>query len=236
MSGHSKWSNIKHRKGAQDAKRAKVFTKLLKVVRVAVREGGTDPETNASLRLAIERAKSFNVPKDTIERALSKDDDVVIEEVTLDAIGPGKSQIIIECTTDNKNRTIPDMRSILEKTNGKLAQDGAARWAFSRSGFITLAADAVSDTDELLLSLIDEGAQDIRKEDGSLVIITAPDAFARVLTAVQKKGLVVEDATLGWDPTQRVDLSEEDQVRLEKLIDALDDHDDVQTVWTNGSS
>lgn len=235
MAGHSKWANIKHRKGAQDAKRAKVFTKLLKAVRVAVREGGSDPELNAGLRLAIERAKSFNVPKDTIERALQKDDESQIEEVVLDAIGPGKTQLIIECATDNRNRTIPEIRSLLERGSGKLAQDGAARWAFSRVGFVSVPQKNVEDPDELLLELIDLGAQDIRKDDDVFTVITDPTAFAQVHDAVAEKSFEILDASLGWDPTQTVSLEEADEQRLEKLMDALDDHDDVQTVFNNAA-
>lgn len=233
MAGHSKWANIKHRKGAQDAKRAKVFTKLLKAVRIAVREGGPDPELNAGLRLAIDRAKAFNVPKDTIERALKKDDTEVIEELVLDAIGPGKSQIIIECATDNKNRTIPEIRNLLEKAGGKLAQDGAARWAFRRVGLITLEESSRIDPDDLLLKLIDAGATDIRKEDGLFVVLTAPDSFAQVHDAIQKQDIRVADATLGWDVEQGASPTDAEHEKLLRLIELLDDHDDVQAVWTN---
>lgn len=236
MSGHSKWSNIKHRKGAQDAKRAKVFTKLLKVIQIAVREGGSDPVLNAKLRLAIDRAKSFNVPNNTIDRALNKDDAAIVEEVTLDAIGPGSVQIIIECATDNRKRSIPEIRSLLEKSNGKLAQDGAARWAFLRTGIILLEPEVTIDPDELLLDLIDAGAKDIETEEGSLVITTEPDALMRVEKLIREKNLPMVDVTLGWIPTQTVDLSSNDMDQLTALIDALDDHDDIVMVWSNASA
>jgi len=233
MSGHSKWSNIKHRKGAQDAKRAKVFTKLLRAIQLAVRDGGNDPEMNAQLRYAIGRAKSFNVPKDTIDRALKKNEGVQLEELTFDAIGPGGVQMIIECVSDNKNRTVSEVRSIVEKNGGKLAQDGAARWAFTRAGLVVVELSEETDKDELLLSLLDCGADDVREEEDSFVAITDPTKFTQILGKIEAAGVSVADSMLGWDSNQKAAISEDDREKLEKLSDLLDDHDDVQAVWSN---
>jgi len=233
MSGHSKWSNIKHRKGAQDAKRAKVFTKLLRAIQLAVRDGGNDPEMNSTLRMAIDRAKSFNVPKDTIDRALKKNEGEQLEEITLDAIGPGGTQMIIECVSNNKKRTVPELRNIVEKGGGKLAQDGAARWAFTRAGLVVVELSEKTDKDELLLSLLDCEANDIREEEGSFVAITDPTKFIQILKKIEASGIPIADSMLGWDINQKADINESDKEKVEKLSDLLDDHDDVQAVWSN---
>src|SRR3989344_7285686 len=168
MSGHSKWSTIKHQKGANDAKRAKMFTRLLRGIQLAVREGGSDPTANAALRTAIERAKAYNVPKDTIARALAKDSGRELSELSLDAIGPGGVQLIVECATDNRNRTLAEVRHLIEKTGGKVGQEGTARWAFSRRGLIVVNPQG-SDRDTATLALVDAGADDV-VEDGAMLV------------------------------------------------------------------
>lgn len=233
MSGHSKWANIKHRKGAQDAKRAKVFTRLLRTIQLAVREGGSDPQMNASLAVAIERAKSFNVPKDTIERALTKNEEETLEELVLEAIGPGGAQLIIECATNNKNRTLPDIRSLVEKCGGKLVQSGAAQWVFARKGFVIVERDQEQDADAAMLTLIDAGAEDVREDEGVLIAVTQVKNLAALARAARDHDFVVADATLGWDVKQPAELTESDHEKLAALVEALEEHEDVQSVWTN---
>ena len=234
MAGHSKWANIKHRKGAQDKKRAQLFTKLIRAVRVAAQEGGPDPDTNATLAVAIERAKAFNVPKETIARALSKEEGERVQELAFDAIGPGGVQIIIECATDNPNRTISEVRHLVEKRHGKITQHGAARWAFRRAGMVFLPKEQVEDEEAATLALIDAGVDDVLSEEGALVALTDPAMLAQVAQQIRDRGFPVADAMLGWHPTHRAEpLPPESAQRLRQLCDALEEHPDVQAVWTN---
>jgi YebC/PmpR family DNA-binding regulatory protein len=232
MSGHSKWSTIKHQKGANDAKRAKVFTRLLRGIQLAVREGGSDPEKNAALRTAIERAKAQNVPKDTIERALTKNDAKELVEVAFDAIGPGGTQMIIECATNNRNRTVAEIRHLLEKQGAKVGQEGSARWAFSRRGLVFV-DPAGADADDVALALVEAGADDVVEDGTTLLGLTKPEQLAQISTAARDAGLAVSDAALGWHPAQTVTLHDADAERLQSLISAIEDHDDVQSVWVN---
>lgn len=235
MSGHSKWSTIKHKKGVKDQKRAQVFTKLIKAVTVAAQEGGSDPVVmNSKLRLAIERAKSFNVPKERLERALKKDENVVLSSFMLDAIGPGGITMIIEGTTDNKNRTISEMRHLLEKYGAKMTQEGAARWAFSRQGVLAVEKSSDAEKNEALeLSIIGAGAEDIREQDEQFDVIVPTESLDTVRKNIAEAGISVADAALAWIPQQTTPLSPADKVTLDKLVEELDDHADVQVVWTN---
>lgn len=234
MSGHSKWSTIKHQKAANDKKRGQLFTKLIRAVRAASREGGADPATNAKLRLAIDRAKVFNVPKDNIERALSQSDGEAIETFAFDAIGPGGVTMIIEGSTDNRNRTLSEVRHLLTQHGAKLAQEGSARWAFSRRGLLNVERGAGGKNDEeLMLTLIAAGAEDVVEKEDAFEVIVPQETFDAFRKNLAERNIPVADATLGWVPQQSVDPAPQDRTTLEKIVLDLDDHQDVQSVWTN---
>ena len=234
MSGHSKWANIKGRKEAQDKKRAQVFTKLTRAIVAAAREGSPDPETNAKLRLAIDRARSFNVPKDNIERAIRREGSEIVESFAIDAIGPGGINVLIEGATSSRNRTISDLRHLLQVNGGKIAEGGGAHWAFERKGLLTIERGAdEKDSDELTLAAIESGAEDVRESDEALEVIVPPESLDRVKQALEGNGVPVADATLGWVPRQTVALAQDQRAEAEKLFTALDDHEDVQAIWSN---
>ncbi len=230
MSGHNKWSGIKHRKEAQDAKRSKIFTRIGKEIAVAVQSGGTDPVTNNALRIAIDHARKANMPKDNIDRAISRGsgvDGARIEEVTYEAMGPGGAALMIACATDNTNRTLTDIKTILKKNNGKFVPAGSIAFHFDYVGYITMPSDATGAAE---LSAIDAGAEDVIAEGDTLTIITKPQNLHTVLAALPGN---TDEARLVYSPTQTVRLSPEDTTAYAELYNLLDAHDDVTEIFDN---
>jgi YebC/PmpR family DNA-binding regulatory protein len=236
MSGHNKWSGIKHRKEAQDTKRAAVFTKFGRLITIAAREGA-DPEMNFKLRLAIDNARSYNMPKDNIDRAIKAGagtgkDGAIIEEVVYEAYGPGQVALLIEGLTDNKNRAVSEIKSLLTKNNGKFVPSGSVSFMFNRSGIIVFSLEKHA-AETLETETIESGADDFRVEEEVFLVITKPEDLQAVRTYFEGKNITPESAELGYLPTQTVSLSEKDLASYEKLKEILEDHQDVQTVWDN---
>jgi YebC/PmpR family DNA-binding regulatory protein len=238
VSGHSKWSSIKHKKGAADAKRGKLFSKLSRAIIVAAKEGGGDPANNASLQNAIEKAKSYSMPKDNIDRAIAKGsgadaDADAFETIVYEGYGPEGVAVIVEALTDNKNRTAADVRHIFAKSGGNLGATGAVAWQFERHGVVIVPADGV-DGDELLLVAADGGAEDVEQDGDVFQVTSAPEALAAVRTAIEAAGITVESAELTLIPKVTVAIEDESKARqVMRLIDALEDNDDVQDVYAN---
>ncbi len=236
MSGHSKWSTIKRKKAAQDAKRGKIFTKLIKEITIATRQGGPDPSANPRLRLAIDNAKSANMPMDNIKRAIKKasgesgSDNYM--EITYEGYGPGGIAILIESVTDNKNRTVAEVRHLLNKHGGSLGESGSVAWMFDRKGVITISKQDKTE-DEVLEIVLDAGAEDLQTEEEFFEVTTAVEDFETVRKAVQEANLEIENASLQWIAKNSVSVSGETAEKAMKLIDALEDNDDVQNVYTN---
>ncbi len=236
MSGHNKWANIKHRKMAQDAKRSKIFTKLIREIIVAAREGGGDPDKNPRLRAAIERARAANMPKENIEKAIKRGTGELggeqLYEITYEAYAPGGVALYIKVVTDNKNRSAQEIRHVLSKHGGSLAESGAVGWIFERKGIINIPRDRVEDLDELMMIAIDAGAEDINDEDDPIQIITAPEDLSKVKDALAEAGYEVE-AKVSYIPKNTVRVTGQDAEKLLKLLNALEDLDDVQEVISN---
>ena len=236
MSGHSKWSSIKHKKGATDAKRGKIFTKLIKEITVVARMGGGDPDANPRLRTAIAAAKNENMPKDNIERAIKKGtgelEGVNYEESTYEGYGPGGAAVFIESVTDNKNRAVADIRHIFSKHGGNLGENGCVAWMFDKKGYIAIEKKVV-DEDSLMETAIEAGAEDVREDNGSFEIITEPDDFESVKTAIDKAVIPYIDAEITMLPQSTTNLEGKQALQMVKLMEALDDCDDVQKVYTN---
>ncbi|MBW1822210.1 MAG: YebC/PmpR family DNA-binding transcriptional regulator [Deltaproteobacteria bacterium] len=236
MSGHSKWSSIKHKKGATDAKRGKIFTKLIKEITVVARTGGGDPDANPRLRTAIAAAKSENMPKDNIERAIKKGtgelEGVNYEESTYEGYGPGGAAVFIESVTDNKNRAVADIRHIFSKNGGNLGENGCVAWMFDKKGYIAIEKKAV-DEDSLMETAIEAGAEDVREDNGSFEIITEPDDFESVKAAIDKAAILYIDAEVTMLPQSTTNLEGKQALQMVKLMEALEDCDDVQKVYTN---
>ncbi|MCW1891815.1 MAG: YebC/PmpR family DNA-binding transcriptional regulator [Candidatus Uhrbacteria bacterium] len=237
MSRHSKWSKVKQFKGAIDAKRSASFTKLAHEITVAVREKGSDPGFNVRLRFAIERAKKGLMPKENIERAIKRGTgenvgDAQIEQPTYEAYGPGGSALVIECMTDNRNRSVADVKTILTKNGGTFASSGAVTHLFSRTGVVRAKGEV---NDEIELSLIESGAIDITKEDEEVVIKTSPQDLMSIATTAEQKGLAIESAQFEWVPNTLIDVDEETGLKIEALIEALEENDDVNQVYSNVS-
>jgi len=238
MSGHSKWHTIKHKKGAADAKRGKLFSKLSRAIIVAAKEGGGDPSGNLSLQNAIEKAKSYSMPKDNIDRAIAKGagagaDSESFETIVYEGYGPEGVAVIVEALTDNRNRTAADVRHMFAKYGGNLGTTGAVAWQFERRGIVIVTAAGV-DEDELFLAAVDGGAEDI-EEDGSVFQVTStPESLVGVREAIEAAGFTVESAELGMIPKTTVAVADESSVKqLMRMIDALEDNDDVQEVYAN---
>ena len=238
MSGHSKWSSIKHKKGAADAKRGKLFSKLARAIIVAAKEGGGDAANNLALQNAIEKAKSYSMPKDNIERAIAKGagsdaDGAAFETIVYEGYGPEGVAVIAEALTDNKNRTASDVRHIFAKFGGNLGSSGAVAWQFERRGVVLVAADGV-DEDELFLAAADAGAEDLEAEGDVFQVTSAPEHLAAVRGAIESAGFTVESAELSLLPKTTVAVDDEAKAKsLIRLIDALEDNDDVQEVYAN---
>jgi YebC/PmpR family DNA-binding regulatory protein len=238
MSGHSKWSQIKRKKAITDAKRGAHFTKLIREITVAARTGGGDPEMNARLRLAIDSAKAGNMPADNIERAIKKGtgelEGVAYEEITYEGYGPGGVALFIEAMTDNNNRTVSAVRHTLEKNGGNLGASGSVAWQFERKGQITVDATRF-DEDRVLEAALTGGAEDVTRHGDDFLVTTQPADLHAVHEALIKEGLEVASAELAMVAKTSVDVSARDAEKLLKLLDALDDQDDVQKVHSNAN-
>jgi len=235
MAGHSKWANIKHRKGAQDAKRGKIFTKLIKEITVAARIGGGDFETNARLRLAVDKAKQGNMPKDTIERGIKKGtgdlDGVTYEEGTFEGYGPGGVAVIVEFLTDNRTRTVADVRHAFNKFGGSLGVSGSVAFMFDRKGQIIFSED--NDFDTIFEAALEAGAEDVKEEDGVIEVLTDPVEFEAVRIALEEQGLQYQSAEVTMIPQNMTPIDGKPAESLMKMIDVLEDNDDVQNVHAN---
>jgi YebC/PmpR family DNA-binding regulatory protein len=236
MSGHSKWHTIKHKKGAADAKRGKVFTRIIKELTVAARNGGGDPATNPRLRTIIADAKSVNMPADNIKKAIQRGTGelpgVSYEEITYEGYGPGGAAVIIETLTDNKNRTVGELRHLLEKYNGNLGSTNSVAWMFEKKGYIVVDKTA-ADEEKLLNSALEAGADDMRDDGESWEVLTDPSAFEAVRDAVKGLGIEPASAQVAMLPQNYVKLQGKVASQMIKLMDVLDEHDDVKQVWSN---
>ena len=237
MSGHSKWSTIKHKKGAADAKRGKIFTRILKEMTVAARMGGGDPAGNPRLRAAVADAKAANMPKDNIERAIKRGsgelEGVVYEELTYEGYGPGGVAIMVETMTDNTNRTTPEIRHIFEKCGGNMGTPGSVRFQFERKGYFAVEKSAANE-DKLMEVALEAGADDLQSDDAEIFeIYTASDSFEHVREALEKNKIPTVEAKLGQIPSNYVTLDEQKSKQMMRLMEMLDDQDDVQNVYTN---
>lgn len=241
MSGHSKWHKIQHKKGKADAKRGASFTKLASAITIAAKEGGGDPDMNFSLRLAIEKAKKGNVPKDNIERAIKRGtgelkDGTEIQEVLYEGYGPGGIAIIIECITDNTNRTVSEVKHALSKYGGSLAGPGSVKWQFERMGVVMFSTEkksAIEDWDTFELGMIDAGADDIRVAEEGVEIRCAMNQFKSVMDAVEAAGIEADESSLMWVAKEESSPDESTAGKMETLYDKLDELDDVKEVYTN---
>ena len=236
MSGHSHFAGIKHRKGINDAKRAKVFTKLAKPITIAAREGGGKSETNFKLRMAIDKAREFNMPKDNIERAIKRGTGELkgaeITEVLYEAKGPGNISMIILATTDNKNRAVSEIKTILTKNGGKMGEAGSSMWNFEQVGSI-LVETGRKDIDELELLAIDAGAKDTKPDEDALNIFTDPKDLQKVKDSLEKENIKILEASLTFIPKNTVEIDENTRLDYEKLLEALDEQDDVDEIYDN---
>jgi YebC/PmpR family DNA-binding regulatory protein len=238
MSGHSKWSSIKHKKGAADAKRGKLFSKLTRAIIVAAREGGADPEGNATLATAIQKARDNSMPKDNIERAIARGAGATaegdsFETVTYEGYGAGGVAVFVEALTDNRNRTAAEIRHVFAKHDGNLGTSGAVAWLFERKGVVIVSAEAV-DEDELMLVAADGGAEDIELDGSSYQVTSSPDELAAVRAALESAGISYESAELTMLPKTTVAVGDESAAKkLLRLMDALEENDDVQAVYAN---
>ena len=237
MSGHSKWSTIKHKKGAADAKRGKIFTRILKEMTVAARMGGGDPSGNPRLRAAVAEAKAANMPKDNIERAIKRGsgelEGVIYEELTYEGYGPGGVAVMVETMTDNTNRTTPEIRHIFEKCGGNMGTPGSVRFQFERKGYFAIEKSAAGE-DRLMEIALEAGADDLQTEDADVFeIYTTPEAFEQVRQALEKNKIPTVEAKLGMIPANYVKLDEQKSKQMMRLMEMLDDQDDVQNVYTN---
>jgi len=235
MSGHNKWSTIKHKKGAADAKRGKVFTKIIKEITVAAKLGGGDPDGNPRLRTAIDKAKGENMPKDNVERAIKKGvggmEGVNYEETTYEGYGPGGTAVLVEVMTDNRNRTVSDVRSIFSKCNGNMGESGCVAWLFDKKGLLVYPKSI--DFDKLFEAAIEAGADDVVDEDEQYEVLTDPTAFHEVKSALEAAGFKPENSEITMIPQTMVKLEGKNAENMLKLMDRLEDNDDVQNVYAN---
>ncbi|MDR3095110.1 MAG: YebC/PmpR family DNA-binding transcriptional regulator [Bacteroidales bacterium] len=233
MSGHSKWSTIKRKKGALDQKRSKIFSRIIKEISVAVKEGGSDPEGNARLRLALNNARGANMPKDNITRALTKAKDTeALSEITYEGYAPNGIAVFIECLTDNTQRTLANIRAIFNKRGGNLATNGSVAFMFERKGMITVPKGNL-DADELQLEIIDAGVDDFDIQDDSFIITTSLEGFSPVQKRLEELGIEAENAELQRIPTETKSLATDDGVKIMKIIELIEEDDDVQNVFHN---
>lgn len=236
MAGHSKWANIKHRKGAIDAKRGKIFTRIAREVIIAARLGGGDQSANPRLRLAVQKARAVNMPNDNINRAIQKGTGELegqqMEELILEGYGPGGIGILMECVTDNRNRTVADVRRILSRNGGSMADAGAVAWNFVRCAVVSVRHDNKTE-DEVLMAVLDAGAEDIRAGEETFDIQAPMENFELIRTALDDAGFTITEANLQYVPSQTIELTGEQAAAALKLLDLLDDYDDVQDLYSN---
>jgi YebC/PmpR family DNA-binding regulatory protein len=239
MSGHSKWANIKHKKGRQDAAKGKIFTKLGRELIVAARAGGGNPDANFRLKIAIQKAKANNMPADNIQRAIQKGaggaEGNNYEELTYEGYGPGGVAVMVNIMTDNRNRTAGEIRHIFSKNNGNMGESGCVSWMFKEKGMLTVSGEDLKlDSDELMLLALDAGAEDIQEQGSDFEITVLPADFQRVKDAMEAKGITFSDAEITMVPENTVEITDPDQAKLVlRLMDYLEDHDDVQNTYTN---
>lgn len=237
MSGHSKWSSIKHKKAAADAKRGQLFTKLARAITVAAREGGGDPEANYTLAAAIEKARSYSMPKDNIQRAIDRgtgegDAGAAIERATYEGYGPAGVAVLVEALTDNRNRTSAEIRHAFDKNGGSLGEPGSVAWQFESKGVLMVDSERYSEDD--LIAAIDAGAEDVVADGDSLKVVSRAQDLAAMRSALAESGVEVESAELAMEPKAVVDVADEQAARaVMRLMDTLDDHDDVDSVHAN---
>jgi YebC/PmpR family DNA-binding regulatory protein len=236
MSGHSKWATIKHKKGALDAKRGKIFTRLIKEITIAAKNGGGDPDKNPRLRKAVADAKAENMPADNIKRAIQRGTGelpgVNYEEFTLEGYGPGGAAVLVDINTDNRNRTVSEIRHAFSKNGGNMAEAGAVAWMFHKKGDIVVAKSAAKE-DDLMNIVLENGGDDLKDDGETWEILTDPHAFEAVVEAIKKAGINPESAEIGMVPQNYVKLEGANANTMIRLIEALDDHDDTQHVWSN---
>ena len=236
MSGHSKWSTIKRKKGAEDAKRGKIFTRVAREITVAAREGGGDPDTNPTLRLAIEKARAANMPKDNIERAVKRGTGELeggqLEEVFYEGYAPHGVALLVKCLTDNRNRTLADVRRIFKRSGGNLAEAGAVAWMFDTKGYIAVARDDI-DPDDIFMMAVDAGAADVEISDDFVEVYTEPGDLHVVRDSLAGSGLAIEDAELSQVPKTLMTVGEKETLQLMTMIEHLEELDDVQQVYSN---
>lgn len=238
MSGHSKWNNIKNKKGKEDAKKGRIFTKLGRYIMVAARDGGPDPDYNPSLKAAIDKAKAENMPNDNIERAIKKGNgelgNAVFEEITYEGYGPGGVAVIVECLTDNRNRTAADVRHAFDKHGGNLGTNGSVTFMFEKKGQIGIAKDDKVDADELMMEALDLGAEDIIEREEAFQILTSQEDYMKVRDGLDGKGYEFIVSEVSYLPNTMAEVTDENiMTELDKLIDMLEDNDDVQEVYLN---
>jgi len=234
MSGHSKWAQIKRKKGVADQRRGQIFTKIGRLISLAAKEGGGDPETNFKLRLAVQKAKEVNMPKESIERAIKRGTGELsgekIEEITYEATGPAGIALIIQGVTDNRNRTTSEVRNILTRYGGKMAGKGAFAWLFEQRGLIRVEGQG----EEIELKIIDSGAEDFQEEDGGILVYTKPKDLFKIRKKLEEEGLKVVSAELSWEPKETVKITDQKEAEsILKLMDALEESDDITHVYAN---
>lgn len=236
MSGHSKWNSIKHKKAAQDAKRGKMFTKIIRELSIAARIGGGDPDTNPRLRQAISEAKGVNMPSDNIKRAILKGtgqlEGVHYEEITYEGYGPGGVAIYVEVLSDNKNRTVSELRYIFSKNNGRIGESGCVAWMFTRKGYIVV-EQAKASENELLDVVLEAGADDLREDGSNYEIFTTPESYEEVVNALKEHNIDLAVSNVGYIPQNYVKIEGKVAHQLLRLMEELEDNDDVQHVWAN---
>jgi YebC/PmpR family DNA-binding regulatory protein len=236
MSGHSKWHSIKHKKAAIDAKRGKAFTQIIKEITVAARTGGGDPNFNPRLRLAVDKAKAENMPKDNIERAIKKGTGELegfnLEEVTYEGYGPGGVAVFLQATTDNRNRTVGEVRHVFSKYGGNLGESGSVGWMFQKKGYLVIERKNASE-ETLLEIVLEAGGEDVKEDGSNWEIYTSPETFQAVRDALKAKGIPIAAEELGMIPQTSVKLEGKQAQQMLKLMEALEEHDDVTQVWAN---
>lgn len=237
MSGHSKWAKLKHSKGAVDAKRSTLFTKIAHTIIIATREGGGDPVANFKLRLAIDKAKQANMPKDNVERAinrgLGKTGEGIIESALYEVFFPGKIAFIIETLTDNKNRTMSELRRIINNHEGNFAQQGAVLWMFDKKGIIRINREKIKNPNEFELLVIDLGADDLQEEKDELAIYTSPDNLEKVKNGIEKNGVEIDYAEIEWFAKDPIAISDQQQKKIDNIFAQLDEIGEINDYYTN---
>jgi YebC/PmpR family DNA-binding regulatory protein len=238
MSGHSKWANIKHKKARVDAQRGSIFTKMSREIAVAARQGGSNPDTNFRLKIAIQKAKEANIPNDNIQRAIQKGsgemDGASYEEIVYEGYGPGGFAVLLDIMTDNRNRTAGDIRHLFSKNGGNLGETGCVNWMFEKKAYFVIDCSKESCDEELLMELaLDAGAEDVRFDEGLFEITSNPELFEDIEKALSERNIATEQAEITMLPNSTISLSEEDAAQAMKLLEALENHDDVQNVYAN---